>query len=273
VARVSGRLSVADDARLAGELVRDAGRLARRMRTGGIEAQRKSSVSDVVTAADRAAEALVVRRLAEDRPDDGVLGEEGAARDGTSGRTWVIDPVDGTYNFVSGLSWWCSAIALTDGDDLVLGAVYHPHEDALYVGGPGLPTTRNGEPLPALEDRPVTESCLTTYLHPPFYGGAVGEAFGRVVARVATLRMLGSGSMDLAAIAQGQLQVSCQHSVPPWDRLPGVALVLGAGGVHRRTSAAGVEWSVTGVPSAVDAICTALESEPRRGARGEGPLA
>jgi fructose-1,6-bisphosphatase/inositol monophosphatase family enzyme len=230
------------------------------MRQGGIDAETKSSISDDVTVADHAAEALIVERLRQLRPADGVLGEEGAAHEGTSGRTWVIDPVDGTYNFVSGLTWWCSALALTDGDDLVLGAVYHPSDDVLFVGGPGLPTTRNGEPLPPLEDRPLGESCLTTYLHPPFYGDEVGRAFGRVVAGVATLRMLGSGSMDLTAIAQGQLHVACQHSVPPWDRLPGAALVLGAGGAHRRTTAAGVEWSVTGVATAVDAICAALES-------------
>jgi myo-inositol-1(or 4)-monophosphatase len=257
---MSAAWSVEDDLRLAGELVRDAGRLAQRMRRGGIDAETKTSVSDVVTAADRAAEALIVDRLGEERPEDGVLGEEGSAHDGSTGRRWVIDPVDGTYNFVSGLDWWCSALALTDGDDLVLGAVYHPHEDVLFLGGPGIPTTRNGEPLAPMEDRPLGESCLTTYLHPPFYGDEVGRAFGRVVAGVATLRMLGSGSMDLTAIAQGRLQVSCQHSVPDWDRLPGVALVLGAGGAHRRTSAAGVQWSVTGVPSAVDAICAALES-------------
>lgn len=251
---------LADDARLAGELVREAGRLAQRMRADGVRTSTKSSISDVVTEADHAAEALVVERLARERPHDAVLGEEGSSRDGTSGRTWVIDPVDGTYNFVAGLTWWCSAIALTDGEELLLGAVYHPHDDVLLVGGPGLPTTRNGEPLEMLQDRPLGESCLTTYLHPPFYGDAVGQAFGRVVSGVATLRMLGSGSMDLTAIAQGQLHASCQHSVPPWDRLPGAALVLGVGGTHRRTSAAGVEWSVTGVPSAVDAICAALES-------------
>jgi fructose-1,6-bisphosphatase/inositol monophosphatase family enzyme len=260
VAGVTARHDLADDARLAGQLVTDAGRLALRMRAGGIEADTKSSISDVVTEADHAAEALIVERLAQARPHDGVLGEEGSAQDGASGRTWVIDPVDGTYNFVSGLTWWCSALALTDGDELVLGAVYYPHDDALYVGGPGLPTTRNGEPLPRIEDRALGESCLTTYLHPPFYGDEVGQAFGRVVAGVATLRMLGSGSMDLSAIAQGQLHVACQHSVPPWDRLPGAALVLGVGGAHRRTTAAGKEWSVTGVPSAVDAVCAALES-------------
>ena len=61
------------------------------------------------------------------------------SRASASGRTWVIDPVDGTYNFVHGLTWWCSAIALVVDDEPLLGAVYHPHDDALYVGGPGLP--------------------------------------------------------------------------------------------------------------------------------------
>jgi len=254
---------LADDVRLAGELVRDAGRLAREMRRGGIAAEQKSSVSDLVTAADRGAEELVVGRLGRERPDDGVLGEEGAARESRSGRRWVIDPVDGTYNFVSGLTWWCSALALTegDGDDerVLLGAVYHPHDDVLYVGGPDVPTTRNGERLPTLQDRPLGESCLTTYLHPPFYGDQVGEKFGRIASRAATLRMLGSGSMDLTAVAQGQLHVSCQHSVPPWDRLPGLGLVLGAGGVGRQVEAAGVVWSVTGAPTAVGDVCAALE--------------
>ena len=254
---MTGSASAADVA-LAADLVRDAGRLAQEMRRGGIDAEAKSSISDVVTAADHAAERSVVERLRRERPADGVLGEEGASHEGTSGRTWVIDPVDGTYNFVQGLSWWCSALALTDGDELVLGAVYHPHDDVLLVGGPGLPTTCNGEPLPRLEDRPLGESCLTTYLHPPFYGDEVGRAFGRVVAGVATLRMLGSGSMDLTAIARGWLHVSCQHSVPPWDRLPGAALVLGVGGVTRQVDSAGKTWTVTGVPSAVAEACAAL---------------
>ena len=252
----------ADDVRLAGELVRDAGRLALAMRRGGIAAEQKSSISDLVTAADRAAEESIVGRLRQERPDDGVLGEEGSAHVGHSGRRWVIDPVDGTYNFVAGLTWWCSAVALTEGEGeaerVLLGAVYHPHEDVVYVGGPGVPTTRNGERLPALEDRPLGESCLTTYLHPPFYGGAVGDAFGRVASGAATLRMLGSGTMDLTAIAQGMLHVSCQHSVPPWDRLPGLGLVLGAGGEGRQVHAAGVVWSVTGARTAVEDACAAL---------------
>ena len=246
------------DADLAGFLVRDAGRLARGMREEGLEAFEKSSVSDLVTMADRLAEKRITETLLDERPDDGILGEEGSLRAGTSGRTWVIDPVDGTYNFVAGLDWWCSAVALLDGDDLVLGAVHHPASGRTFVGGPGLPTHVDGVPLAPLADRPLAESCVTTYLHPPSYAGEVGAAFDRMVGGAATLRMLGSASMDATAIAQGLLHVRCQHSFPPWDELPGVALVLGVGGVARRVEAAGVTWSIAGAPTAVAEIETAL---------------
>lgn len=247
-----------DDAELAAQLVRDAGRLAHRMRQEGLAAEQKTSISDVVTAADRAAEALIVERLRAERPDDSILGEEGADHTGTSGRTWVIDPVDGTYNFVAGLDWWCSALALTDGDDLVLGAVHHPASGTTYVGGPQCTPSVDGVPMEPLVDRPLAESCLTTYLHPPFFGGEVGEAFGRMANGAATVRMLGSGTMDAMTVAQGRLQVLCQHSVPPWDELPGAAIIRGAGGTTRRVEAAGVEWYVAGAPTAVAEVCAAL---------------
>jgi myo-inositol-1(or 4)-monophosphatase len=247
-----------DDARLAVDLVRDAGTLAARMRRDGVEVEQKTHVTDIVTAADHAAERLVVDTLRRERPDDSIVGEEGADHVGTSGRTWVIDPVDGTYNFHRGLDWWCSALALVDGDDVVLGAVHHPQQDTTYVGGPGRPTTRDGVPLAPLEDRPLGECCATTYLHPPFYDGAVGAAFGRAVAGVATLRMMGSGSMDAMAIAEGRCDVLFQHSVPDWDRLPGAAVIRGVGGVARTVHAAGVDWHVVGVPTAVAEVCAAL---------------
>lgn len=251
-------MSLTQDAALAARLVRDAGTLAARMRSEGLDAATKTSVSDVVTAADHAAERLVVDALAAEHPEDGVLGEEGASRAGTSGRTWVIDPVDGTYNFVAGLDWWCSALALTDGDGLVLGAVHHPATGRTFVGGPGLPTTVDGVPLPMLEDRPLATACLTTYLHPPSYGGEVGAAFDRLAGGAATLRMLGSASMDAVAIATGSLHVRCQHSLPLWDDLPGAALILGVGGSTARVRAAGVDWAAAGAPTAVAEACAAL---------------
>lgn len=250
-----------NDAELAAHLVREAGSLAQRMRAAGLDAEEKTSISDVVTAADHAAERLVVETLATERPDDGVLGEEGASRDGSSGRTWVIDPVDGTYNFVAGLDWWCSAIALLDGDDLVLGAIHHPATGRTFVGGPDLPTTVDGVPLERLADRPLAESCLLTYLHPPYIGQEVGTAFGRMAGAAATLRILGSGSMDAVAVAEGRLHVLCQHSVPPWDELPGAAVIRGAGGTTRKVEAAGVTWFAAGAPTAVDDVERALTGQ------------
>ncbi|MBZ5741162.1 inositol monophosphatase family protein [Nocardioides mangrovi] len=250
-----------DDVELAAHLVREAGVLAQRMRADGLDPQRKTSISDVVTAADHAAERLIVDTLARQRPEDGVLGEEGADREGTSGRRWVIDPVDGTYNFVAGLDWWCSALALVDGDDLVLGAVHHAATGRTWVGGPAAGPSVDGVPLPRLPDRSAAESCLVTYLHPPFYDTEVGAAFGRMVSGVATVRMLGSGTMDAMAIAEGRLHVLCQHSVPPWDRLPGEAIILAAGGTTRTVRAAGVEWYVAGAPTAVAEVAAALSGQ------------
>lgn len=246
------------DAELAARLVREAGTLAGRMRADGLAPERKTSISDLVTAADRAAERLIVETLAAERPDDGVLGEEGAARAGTSGRRWVIDPVDGTYNFVAGLDWWCSALALVDGDDLVLGAIHHPATGRTFVGGPELPTTVNGVPLAPLPDRTLADSCLVTYLDPPYFDDEVGETFGRMARRAATLRMQGSGSMDATAIAEGRLHVLCQHSVPPWDELPGAAIIRGVGGVTATVEAGGVAWYAAGAPTAVAQVIGAL---------------
>ena len=247
-----------NDAELAARLVREAGALARRMRTEGLDPERKTSVSDLVTEADRAAEQLIVDLLAEHRPDDGVLGEEGATRRSRSGRTWVIDPVDGTYNFVAGLDWWCSAVALRDAEDLVLGAVHHPATGRTFVGGPDLPTSVDGVALPRLVDRPLAQSCVTTYLHPPLYDGPVGAAFARMVAGAATLRMLGSSSMDSAAIADGSLQARCQHSMPSWDDLPGAGLIRGVGGATATVDAGGVTWTLAGAPTAVAELVAAL---------------
>lgn len=261
-----GRAPDPADIELAGRLVREAGRLARRMRAEGLSTRRKSGFADVVTEADHAAERQVRETLARERPADGLLGEEETDRSGSSGRRWIIDPVDGTWNFVAGLDWWCSAIALTEGDDLLLGAVYHPAGDVLYVGGPQLPTTANGDPLPPIEDRPLSRACVSTYLHPPLYAGEVGAAFARAVAGAATLRMLGSGSMDHTAVARGITHVLVQQSVADWDWFPGAALVQGAGGEARRTAAAGVEWSVAGAPTAVSDIVEALG----RGEHGNG---
>ncbi|PZS18545.1 MAG: inositol monophosphatase [Pseudonocardiales bacterium] len=225
----------------------------------GLSTEHKTSVSDVVSAADHAAEELVVTRLREHRPGDGLVGEEGTNQ--PAERTWFIDPVDGTYNFLSGLPLWCSALALTDADGLVLGAVYHPAADELWLGGRGHPTTCNGNPVPTLTERPLAAVSVASYLHPttlPDAGARVPLL--RVVQGAATVRMLGSGSIELAAVAAGRLGASVQLDSLDWDWLPGIALVEAAGGVSAVLAAAGHRWHVAGCAQAVTEISALIRA-------------
>jgi myo-inositol-1(or 4)-monophosphatase len=244
---------VTDDLELAATLVRSAGRLAADMLADGLTTHRKTSISDVVSAADHAAEELVVARLHIDRPDDGVVGEEGANSPGQ--RTWFVDPVDGTYNFLSGLSLWCSAIALADANGPVLGAIYQPATDELWLGGRDHATTLNGVPVSPLRNRPLEDVSIASYLHP----GALADAGVRIpllraVQGAATLRMLGSGSIELAAVASGRLGAWLQLNSHDWDWLPGAALVLAAGGATRVFDAHGHRWNVAGNAQTVEEI-------------------
>lgn len=247
------------DAELAVELVQIAGRLAADMRSQGLDVAQKTSVSDVVTAADHAAEKLVTDALRLARPDDGILGEEGASHDGTSGRTWVIDPVDGTYNFASGLAYWCSALALRDADGAVLGAVHQPVGGETWIGGRDLPTTVDGVLVDRLSDQPLDQVSLATYVHPTTLTDPdVLEPWLAMVSGVATPRLLGSGSMDLSGVASGRIGVWAQHSVPAWDWLPGQALVMAAGGRTEVVEHRGHRWHLAGNQQSVEELLKRL---------------
>ncbi|MDI3195326.1 inositol monophosphatase family protein [Pseudarthrobacter sp. AL07] len=262
-----------DDYQLASALVREAGQLALLMRMAGLQSQQKTSISDVVTAADHAAEAYVLGQLQRCRPEDGILGEEGASVAGTSGRTWVIDPVDGTYNFLHGSTYWCSAIALKDTSDVLLGAIFQPEEDKLWLGGTAHAATLNGELLTAYRDpgavpdgrarnaTALAELGAATYIHPtwlmdplcamPWHAAAISAA---------ALRMFGSGSCDLGRVADGQLGCWFQHSCPEWDWLPGKAIVRAAGGATDTVRVNGLDWFMAGGTTAVRELRAALES-------------
>ena len=245
------------DVELAGSLVRAAGELAARMLADGLTVQHKTSISDVVSAADHAAEALVVARLRAERPADAIVGEEGtsdAGARGTTGRTWYVDPVDGTYNFLSGLPTWCAALALGTSRTAppLLGAVYQPGTGELWLGGREHPTTCNGVAVPPLVDRPLAEVSLATYLHPfTLSDDSLREPLLRAMGGAATVRMLGSGSVELAAVAGGRLGASVQADSLPWDWLPGAALVVAAGGAATIVETSGHRWHVAGSAQAV----------------------
>jgi len=257
-----------DDYELAAALVREAGQLALLMRMAGLQSEQKTSVSDVVTAADHAAEAYVLEQLQRCRPEDGILGEEGASVQGTSGRTWVIDPVDGTYNFLHGSTYWCSAIALKDRDDVVLGAIFQPEEDKLWLGGRDRPATLNGDALTVFSGdggkrnaTSVAELGAATYIHPTWLMDPMcAMPWHAAATSAASLRMLGSGSCDLGRVADGQLGCWFQHSCPEWDWLPGKAIVRAAGGAVDAVRVNGLEWFLAGGTTAVQELRRALQS-------------
>ncbi|NLZ58801.1 MAG: inositol monophosphatase family protein, partial [Corynebacterium sp.] len=252
------------DEHLAQALVYNAGRLAWRMRENGVNTDFKTSVSDVVTDADRAAEAFVAGALEALRPEDGVVGEEGANKASQSGRCWVIDPVDGTYNFTRGSDYWCSAIALVEGDPsaperLLFGAVHRPAMGYTWFGGPGIRTMLDGRELPVLIDTPLSQTSLATYIHPTWLANPeVSSAWNAVATQPAALRMLGAGSVDLGGVADGTSGVWMQHTVADWDWLPGRALVEGVGGAAVKVQAGGVEWCVAGNVQAVSEVTDIL---------------
>jgi fructose-1,6-bisphosphatase/inositol monophosphatase family enzyme len=244
---------------LAAQLVREAGTLASEMLSDGLETRYKTSISDVVSAADQLAEERISGRLAEHRPDDGLVGEEGARKTG-DGRTWYIDPVDGTYNFLSGIPYWCSAVGLVDPDGPLLGAVYYPALDQLWVGGRESPTTQNGVPVPTLVNQPLSEVSVATYLHPRNIGDLPRvTAWQSVIASAATMRILGSASVDMAEVASSRLGVFLQANLNPWDWYPGAALVIGAGGVADELVVGANRWQIAGNAQAVEDVKTALQ--------------
>lgn len=251
-----------------------AAELAADIRDGGLEVDYKTSISDVVTQADRAAEEHVVETLARLRPDDGILGEEGSAKESASGRTWVIDPVDGTYNFTTGSDYWCSALALVTGDPhhpehVLLGAVHQVAGSRTWIGGPEVPTVRldaHGEHACAVLDDAARAASTNaaTYLHGPVFGeteavdARLAHVWARAIGRFATWRALGSASLDLAGVADGRHGCWFQYSVAPWDWLPGLALVAGAGGVGVLSDG----WRVAGPAGVVGEAAGVLGSRP-----------
>ena len=195
------------------------------MRQAGLEGRQKTSVSDVVTAADHAAESYVLEQLRRCRPDDAVLGEEGASVAGSSGRTWVIDPVDGTYNFLHGSTYWCSAIALKDSSGA--GARRHlPARGGQTLArrdSPGrrLSTAKSwslscpGRPGTGRSDTPVSELGAATYIHPTWLADPMcAMPWHAAATSAAALRMFGSGSCDLGRVADGRARLLVPAQLP-----------------------------------------------------------
>jgi len=190
----------------------------------------KSTPTDLVSEADLAAEKAIREMLAAKRPEDGFLGEEGGEQRGSSGLRWVVDPLDGTINFLFGIPQWCVSVAVEDDDGTLAGAVFDPNRDELFTAVRGGRARLNGTPIIAPDRRELATAMVATGLA---YDANVRAAQARVLARVAPLvrdvRRFGSAALDLAWTAMGRYDAYFERTVKPWDIAAGTLICECAG--------------------------------------------
>jgi myo-inositol-1(or 4)-monophosphatase len=195
----------------------------------------KSSPVDVVTAVDTASEALIVRRLTEARPDDGVLGEEGASRAGTSGVRWVVDPIDGTVNFLYGLPAYAVSIAAEVDGRAEVGVVLNVATGELFTAvrgegawltAPGAAAMRLHGSAPASLEQTLVATGFGYRVEQRRRQGAVVAA---LLPEVRDIRRHGSAALELCAAAAGRVDAYYELDLKPWDHAAGALVAAEAG--------------------------------------------
>jgi len=203
----------------------------RRLPSGSIAEKQKN---DFVTSADRESETRIVAKIRERFPHDAFLGEEGG-RSGEAGatRTWIIDPLDGTSNFITGFPFWCVSVAAREGAELVAGVVWDPLRDELYTAARGAGAFRNGSRV-RVTDRKGVEGAFVATGFPFRYRERIDlylELFKEIFLLARAVRRAGSAALDLAMVAAGVFDGFFEFHLSPWDIAAGALLIEEAGGV------------------------------------------
>lgn len=240
-------------ARAAAELLQER---FRRPATGVVS---KSSGTDLATDADRDAEAVIVRTIAAARPDDAIVAEEGGGADGASGVRWLVDPLDGTINFVWGVPQWSVSIAALDGRGPVAAVVIDPSRGELFTARRGAGAHLDGAPLRMPPAPPLGEALVATgFNYRADERVRQAERLAHVLPRVRDVRRFGSAAIDLAWLAAGRLDGYFETGVNPWDWAAGSLLVTEAGGVVQELPARG--GSPAGVLAAAPGLAGTLRA-------------
>jgi myo-inositol-1(or 4)-monophosphatase len=192
----------------------------------------KSSATDLVSDADRDSEQLIISRIAADRPEDGVLGEEGAGRESTSGLTWVIDPLDATVNYLFGIPWWCVCVAVQDAGGDLVGVVHQPLLGETFTGIRGEGAWLNGEAISVSAQTDIAQALIATgFAYQPEARRVQSDAVVRVLPAARDIRRMGSAALDLCSLACGRVDGFFESHLEEWDKAAGRLIVREAGGV------------------------------------------
>jgi len=218
---------------LAVDIAREAGALLRSYADrDDLPVSTKSSATDPVSAADHASERLISERVRAARPEDGLMGEEQEAdRAGSTGLRWVVDPLDGTVNFLYGIPHWSVSIAVEDGDGPLAGVVHDPSRDDTFTAVRGGGARRNDTPLRLDPPTDVSDALIATgFSYDPTLRGRQAAMLTALITTVRDVRRLGSAALDLAWLAAGRYDGYVEFALHRWDYSAGSLLVTEAGG-------------------------------------------
>ena len=202
---------------LAEEIAKRAGALLMQ-RPEHLSVDTKSSDIDIVTQMDRASEKLIVESILELRPDDGIIGEEGADRPSKSGFTWVIDPIDGTVNYFYNLPGWSVSIAVKDESGNAVGVVYAPTTNELYTALRGAGAYLNGQRISSNNPVELNRALIATGFH---YVEDVRSQqiaqFNNLILKIRDYRRNGSAAIDICHVASGKVDGYYEMGLKEWD--------------------------------------------------------
>jgi myo-inositol-1(or 4)-monophosphatase len=222
---------------LARRIATSAGELARRRRAEGVTvAASKSSVEDIVTLADRETENFIRSLLADARPDDGFYGEEGEADAGRSGLTWIVDPIDGTVNYLYGIPQYAVSIAVVEGEPnpatwrAIAGAVFNPAIDELFTAVTGGGAFLGAEAIRVNREVELSQALVGTgFSYSSAKRSSQGVTIAGLLGHVRDIRRIGAASLDLCSVASGRLDAYFESGLQPWDHAAGALIAREAG--------------------------------------------
>ena len=192
----------------------------------------KSSPTDPVSDADREAERTIREILLNDRPEDGLIGEEGSRTSPANGRTWIVDPLDGTVNFLYGFRTWAVSIALEDSEGLAVGVVFNPVDDECFSAVRGEGAVLNGRPISVTQCSSLERAMVATgFSYEAERRSEQAELLLALLPRIRDIRRAGAAALDLAYVAAGRVDAFYERGLKRWDEAAGRLLVREAGGV------------------------------------------
>lgn len=221
----------------------------------------KTSATDLVSEADERAERAIVERIRGARPDDALVAEEGSSLQGTSGYRWLVDPLDGTINYLYGIPHWSVTICCADGDGGLAGVVFHPLRSELFAATRGGGAYLGERRLAVSGKRDLASALVATgFGYDAAQRRTQAAILSRVLSEVRDIRRAGSAALDLAYTAAGRHDAYFESVDNPWDWMAGAMLVREAGGRVTELAPADPAFPrvIASAPGIHDALVTLL---------------